>query len=212
MSDSKVIWQHCNECLRETKHSVLYEKKKRDTSSEGIHEIAWITTTSVLECCGCESVALQKTVYCTEDECEESITFPPRISRQKPKWHDSLPIEYQPLLAEVYAALHADSRMLTLMGARALIDVFMTKHIGDIGGFNKKLDQLVALGFLSARDSEMISSAIDAGSAAAHRGHLPTQDSAAAVLDIVENLLHKEVLLDSALRLREAIPARGGKS
>ena len=122
MSESKVIWQHCNECLRETKHSVLYEKKKRDTWSEGNHEIAWITTTSVLECCGCESVALQKTVYCTEDECEESITFPPRISRQRAKWHYSLPSEYQRLLVEVYAALHADSRMLTLMGARALID------------------------------------------------------------------------------------------
>lgn len=212
MIEPKISWHHCNNCLRETKHAELYERKKRDTWTERGYEIAWITTTSVLECCGCESVTLRKSVYCTEDESQEVITFPPAVSRQKPKWHDSLPDEYQVLLTEVYAALHADSRMLVLMGARALIDVFMIKHIGDIGGFEKKLTRLVTLGFLSLRDSEMVASAIDAGSAAAHRGHLPTSDSTTSVLDIVENLLHKAVLLDSASRLREATPARAGKS
>jgi hypothetical protein len=211
MTESKTCWHHCNNCLRETKHIVLYEREKQDVFFEQGHEIEWRTLTSVLECGGCESVALRKSVYCTEDESEVVSIFPPAVSRQKPRWHDSLPEEYQSLLIEVYAALHADSRMLVLMGARALIDVFMTRNIGDIGSFQKKLAGLVTEGFLSVRDSEMIDSAVDAGSAAAHRGHFPTSNSAASVLDIVENLLHKEVLLNAAMRLRETTPPRAGK-
>jgi len=154
-TEPKVIWHHCNGCLRETKHTVLFERRKNDSCLMGNNEIAWITTTLILECCGCESVSLKKSVYCTEDEHEEVTVFPPAVSRQKPIWHTALPVEYQALLTEVYSALHLDSRMLVLMGARALVDMFMTRHIGDKGGFKAKLDQLMTDKFLSVRDAEL---------------------------------------------------------
>lgn len=210
--EPEVIWHHCNECLRENQHTILFERKKRVSHFEGNNEIAWITTTSILECCGCESLSLKKSVYCTEDEHTEVTVFPPSVSRQKPNWHAALPDEYQALLTEIYSALHSDSRMLALMGARALVDMFMTRHIGNKGGFEAKLNQLTKLGFLGARDSEMLSAAIDAGSAAAHRGHCPSQENALSVVDIVENLLHKEVLSQTAETLRRDTPSRNAPS
>jgi hypothetical protein len=51
---------------------------------------------------------------------------------------------------ETYAALHANSKRLALMGARALVDLFMNATIGDIGGFQRKLQKLVEEGYLSS--------------------------------------------------------------
>lgn len=208
----KVIWHHCNVCLQETKHAILFEQIKRDSHFEGGNEISWITTTFIMECCGCETLSLKKSVYCTEDEHESVTVFPPAVSRQKPNWHADLPDEYQTLLSEVYSALHSDSRMLALMGARALVDMFLTSHTGSSDGFEAKIRQLTKNGFLCARDSEILSAAIDAGHAAAHRGHCPSQINTASVLDIVENLLHKEVLAGNAETLRKNIPARSKRT
>lgn len=209
----EIVWHHCNLCLGDKKHSVLFERKNSETDTvEGGYAITWTTTTSVLECGGCASLLLRKTVYCDEDGNTRTTVFPPAISRQKPVWHNQLPAEYRALLSELYSALHADSRALALMGARALIDIFIVKKIGDKGSFNEKLSKLKSDGFITESDFEILSSALDAGSAASHRGYYPSPENAACVLDIVENLLHKEVLTSAALRLKETTPQRIKKS
>lgn len=134
--------------------------------------------------------------------------YPPEVSRQKPAWAKTLPEEYGELIDEVYAALHANSGALALMGARALIDMFMTKRVGDIGGFERKLEKLVTEGFLSTKNKEVLDAAIDAGSAAAHRGHKPSKSDVGRVMDIVENVLQNDVLEDSAKALRTSTPPR----
>ncbi|MGZ5304798.1 MAG: hypothetical protein ACXWDO_11840 [Bacteroidia bacterium] len=70
-------------------------------------------------------------------------------SRQLPKWHDELPAEWHELLKEVYTALHADSGCLAIMGARALVDLFMNEQLGDIGGFAQKIQKLEKNGLVS---------------------------------------------------------------
>lgn len=203
------VWHHCNTCLGNKKHDVRFECKDSESDVvEGHYQITWTTTTSVLECRGCGTLSLSKAIYCDEDGSTTTVVYPPPISRQKPAWHNDLPEEYKGLLAELYTALHADSRALALMGARALIDIFIVKQIGDDGGFKAKLDKLQKEGFLSARDVVILDTAIDAGSAATHRGYSPSTESASCVLDIVENLLHKEVLGQAAIRMKEETPPR----
>lgn len=134
--------------------------------------------------------------------------YPPRASRRLPHWHNQLPSEIVELLEEVYTALHADSRRLAMMGARALIDMVILDKVGDAGSFPEKLSQLVSKGFLSTTNRKVLEAALDVGNAASHRGHQSKTKHVQHVMDIVENLLQASILEPIAQELRDATPAR----
>lgn len=95
-----------------------------------------------------------------------------------------------------------------MMGARTLLDMLMVQKVGDVGSFKQKLKKLQAGGFVSADNVEILDAALDAGNAAAHRGHAPNASDVNTVMDIVENLLQAVyVLPDMAQRLKETTPA-----
>jgi len=128
-------------------------------------------------CCGCDNIVLRRRFWHTDMERGESETeecyntwYPPLIGRQLPIWHKKLGDTERRLIIEIYTALHAKAFSLTLMGLRALLDVYMVKKIGDSGTFKSKLEQLVRIGSLSAAQLKQIEPALEAGSAAAHRG------------------------------------------
>jgi len=80
-------------------------------------------------------------------------------------------------MTEIYAALHADSRSLALMGARTLVDMAILDKIGDAGSFQKKLELMEQKGFVARENRQFLSAALDAGNAAAHRGYNQAQNS-----------------------------------
>ena len=61
---------------------------------------------------------------------------------------------------------------------------------------------------LSQQERSIIEAAFEAGSAAMHRGHQPTFDSLNTVIDIVERVVHAEVLEEKAKELAAATPKR----
>jgi hypothetical protein len=202
---------HCNQCRHQTKHLVVATRIQH--GSEYISEqfeISWRTTFDMLECCGCETVCMRRAYWFSEDpEEEESISYyPPPVSREIPSWLDTLAGDMRALIGEIYTALHADSRRLALMGARALIDLFMLEKVGDAGTFSNKLDKLVAQDYLSARSRAVLEAALDAGSAAAHRGYLPSTGEMSHVMDIIEHLLQHDQLENAAIALRKTTPKR----
>lgn len=95
-----------------------------------------------------------------------------------------------------------------MMGARTIVDMYMNDAVGDIGGFAKKLDKLVADGHLGGQDKAVLETALEAGHAASHRGHLPSSNEISHVMDIVENLLQKKALQRSAAELKKGTPSR----
>ncbi len=125
-----------------------------------------------------------------------------------PKWHDELPKEWSELLKEVYMALHADSRRLALMGARALVDLFMNEQLGDIAGFSQKIKKLEADGLISKPNKAVLEAALEVGHAATHRGHKARATEVDQVIDIVENLLQNHVLAAAADNLKSKTPKR----
>lgn len=210
------VQAHCNQCGHETKHDVV-TMRQHDSSEmvdpyHGI-EVSWSTTYSMLECRGCEEIHLRRSEWCSEDDPMDrrpSTYFPPRVSRRKPAWVDRLavPSEYAELLDEIYVALHADSRRLAMMGARALIDMAITRSVGDQGNFGSGLARLVEKQLISERNREIIKAAVDVGHASAHRGHRPSSDDVNVVIDIVENLIHNELLAGAAQALKSTTPQR----
>lgn len=157
---------------------------------------------------------MSRTEWCSEDDPHDPYVptyFPPRVSRRKPDWLTKNPEikDYLDLFDEIYAALHADSRRLAMMGARAALDMAMTQLAGsDQGNFTAGLSALEADRLLTPGERKIIEAAFDAGSAAMHRGHKPEVDDVNTVIDIVERVVHAEILKSKAKELAEATPKR----
>ena len=200
---------HCNHCRQETSHVAVFEKQNEVSADiESVGEIYWVTTHRLLECCGCQDISLSKAVYFSEADDTQTHFYPPRVSRHKPAWHGELPTDYEQLLAEVYSSLHADNRRLAMMGARALVDLFILRKVGDLGDFSKGMDALEKEVFISVKDRLIVKAAIEAGHAAAHRAYRPTAISLERLMDILENIIQHDVLHESAAALRAATPER----
>lgn len=135
---------------------------------------------------------------------EESHQLPPSVHRQKPDWFNQLPEPLRDLLAEIYSALTIDLRMLPAMGVRAVIDVVCVKLVRDVGTFEKKLALLKGDGHISETEQSILSVAIDAGSASAHRGYVPSRNDLTTLLDIIEHLLRAQYVLPAAAQKMKA--------
>ena len=203
---------HCNKCLGQTKHDVVASRSQTDTEviedEYSYNEITGTITYTMLECRGCGTVTLRRRIICDDMDVDSTDFFPPSISRQLPKWCSDLPSQFSQLLRETYTALHADSRRLAVMGARALVDLFMTRTLGDVGGFTVKMNRLVAEGYLSVQERGVLETALDAGHAVIHRGHIPKPEDVNTVFDIVENLLQQLALKAKVADLKKRTPAR----
>jgi hypothetical protein len=213
MSEKKATRAPCSLCHRDTKHKVL--SLRVTEGSEEIEEVGcvhWRDRYEMLECCGCESVKLRHSSWFSGTD-ETTVTYyPPPISRPLPPWRFKLPFALRSLIDEIYTALHADSRRLALMGARTALDMILLEKVGDVGSFPQKLQALQDQGFIGKRSCEVLTAALDAGSAAAHRGYRPNKDHLAYVMDIVENVLQAVYVLEgAAAELRKKIPKREKK-
>jgi hypothetical protein len=179
---------HCNRCGNTTKHDVLETRKVDENVGEGDTYYAWRHTYDVLECRGCGTLCLRDT-YDDLDERQEIRLFPPPIARPLPSWRSQVPAELGELIEEIYGALQIGAARLALMGTRALVDMVAVREAGDVGTFTAKIAALEQKGFISKRSSEVLAVALEAGSAASHRGYKPEADVLNAVMDIVENVI-----------------------
>jgi hypothetical protein len=210
----KTIWSHCNECGQETKHEIVHNASRRRSFDDDRYSVEVGSDWTIVQCGGCEEVSMRRVDWCSEDDRQDGPNpptfFPARVSRRKPVWltREHAPSSYVGMLDEVYAALHADSRRLAMMGARAIIDVVITRTVGDQGNFPRGLDELEKGNLIGKRDRTIIEAAIEAGSAAMHRGHQPTADDVNVVIDIVERMIQAGILEAKAKELAAATPPR----
>lgn len=212
----RILRSSCSDCAKETDHKLLHETFF-DHVEKDEYEHTWTTTHRMLECCGCHSVSLVRILSSTAYDDIEVQQYPPAVSRRKPTWandpQSDIPADIDSLMDEVYAALHAGSLRLAAMGTRTLVDLLMTDLVKDIGGFGAKLNALVADDFITKRQRDTLEAALDAGSAAAHRGHRPSTHDLNLVMDIVEGIISQTyVHPDAGSRLKGATPPRRKKS
>lgn len=171
--------------------------------------IWWSKDFDVLRCGGCEEVVLRRTFNFSENPEIEVQYFPPPVSRYPPRWRYKLPLDLRLLLEEIYRSLDSANLRLPMMGARTLVDMLIIEKVGDVGTFREKLEALHKAGFLSPQSRDVLEAALDAGNAAAHRGHEASESEVQAVMDIVENMLQGVyVFPDVAKKLRATTPPR----
>lgn len=205
---------YCNRCGQKTKHNVVAERIQEgfEDLRDEEYSVSWKVMYTMFECCGCCNITLRCRSWCSEWDGVEVKFYPPPIGRPLPRWHHKLPLELMALMEEVYTALQANSKRLALMGARALVDDFMNDKVGDIGGFNQKLEELEKQGLISKANRCFLDAALEAGHAVIHRGFNPKKETVEQVMDIVENLLQTYVLDEAADDLKKSIPERKKKS
>lgn len=124
--------------------------------------------------------------------------YPGAMARRMPAWASHLFLDgvldrqidnINELLREIYTGLQNRMPRLAAMGVRALIESVMVQQKADKGSFEQNLKALRDAGHLSAKDSDRLEKVFDAGSAVIHRGHAPTEEEVAAMMDIAEHLL-----------------------
>lgn len=134
------------------------------------------------------------------------------IQRQRPDWFKQIPDSPREVLDEVYLALTLDLRALPAMGVRAVIDAVCTELIGDKGTFENRINRLKEAGHITELTRSILSDAIDAGSASAHRGYIPTREDLTTLLDVVEHFLQAQYVFPQASKKMKAnTPVRTNK-
>lgn len=217
----------CNTCKQPTNHFVQaeYNKHKDDESGD-----FWLKQRLlIVECCGCEHLALIKKTLFSEDieyshhpvtgeECSkgnwDEIIYPPVSYRALPDWFDDLPDPtIKEILQEIYKSLQTESHYLATFGSRTLIDRLFVLTVGDKGNFAKGMQALLDDGKISQHEREVLNPVLEAGHAAAHRAWSPSKDLLATILDTVEGLIYRLLVLPKlAEELEEAVPSRSGKN
>jgi hypothetical protein len=212
----------CNECNGDRNHAVraTFHARGPEGDRDDDGNPLPFDFYEILQCLGCESVTMWRvwweggTYYETPEDGfvyrDEQVTFfPPRSVRPKPKWIDKLPLDFQPILHEIYAALEVDAPTLAAIGVRTVLDVLACKVVGDVGNFPTKLDELEQKGWLSKLDRERLGIVVDAGNAAAHRAFRAPPQALAHMMETLEHLLKSRYILDSeAKALKRATPKR----
>ncbi len=199
--------------------------------------VSWRKDWFILQCRGCTYTFVQTVATNEEDYTEgydengeddiqytETLAFWPALSkRARPDWVGGFgPVELKmaPLhsaLRELYSALEADLRMLAAVGIRTVFDVAsellgVETHLN----FAQKLEKLVEMSHIGGVDQKRLSTLVDAGSAAAHRGWVPSASELDAMVDALEHFIERAFIapirqkaLDERMAdLRKGVPVR----
>ena len=211
---------YCYQCKNDTKQTVLFEKGEIAEPQEIVFfdengkrkESVWTIEARIwkfCQCQGCEKTNLN--VFMRYSPLEGDVLihhFPSKAFREFPMWITHLNKDFTELLAEIYVSLNTGNIRLPIMGTRTLLDMFITEKIGDVGTFKNKLQKLVDEKYISNSSKELLEVALEYGHATIHRGYRPNKDEINGVLDILENILHSEVLKDKTKKLKKSIPKR----
>jgi hypothetical protein len=145
------------------------------------------------------------------DRDEES---PGQHVRGRPQWlwfaFEFNNPEFAALLKELYTALDNNLHVLATIGIRTVFDCAAQLLGCDPSqSFPEKLKELTAGNKIGGEEKEILSILTNAGNAAAHRGWKPTANDIEALMDALENFLHRAFVLKHNLRkVKQNIPLR----
>lgn len=136
-----------------------------------------------------ESIDLNKNLFEEQDNEKEGF-FVIDANVNMPGWYDRLDDVKQALIGEINIAMINNLTALPTIGLRTLIDIVMVEKIGDVGTFNKKLEQFEKNGFATKNQIQLLAKVLDAGNASAHRAYFPNKEDIRTCVDVVKHLLH----------------------
>ena len=216
-SPSGMVMANCNNCGGD--RNAYVRATHAVPGSDG--NVSWATVMEILECGGCSGISVRRRYWFSEwedvyedpltgqlvrDMPEEITCWPAKQTRALPDWADRLADgNLRQVMEEVYVAVDHGLVVLAAIGARTLLDRAMLLKVDDQkNGFRGKLDAMVAGGHMGSEEKDKLLIIADAGSAAAHRAHVPGEKTLDSVLTAVEALLYRLYVLPGEVKAVEA--------
>lgn len=212
--------KYCTYCNRETKQTLLHENQEwvpREVpykeDKKGITKSVWTpvsVTESVFQCNGCSHfhIFIREWADPSTPIIEREWHYPQKVNRPQPNWIKDVDIDLYELLGEIYSNFNNDNFISFSICCRTLLDKLLTEDLGDIGGFQKKLDAFHQGGHITETQKNTLAVLIEAGNASAHRGFKTDPELSQVILDVVEHILKEPVNAQRAALHSQNIPNR----
>ena len=201
---------NCNTCGGERNTFVRARYSIPGRNEDGLE---WRTTMEILECCGCENLSMRREFWFCG--LAGITTYWPPKQAYTPDWGSRLEDDsLRRAMREVYVASNQGLVMLASIGVRTLLDRAFFLLLGeDHNSFAEQLKVMVKKGLLLSSEKEIFQSIVDVGSAAAHRAHVPSQETLIKILKAAESFLYQKFILPGeAKAVKRETPSRGSQA
>ncbi|WP_436872514.1 DUF4145 domain-containing protein [Acinetobacter haemolyticus] len=172
-----------------------------------------LSTEKIFEIFNSVSIEVENKGYC-EIYTSRSVSHPRynNDSLKNRKWSFNLPEDDMLLFFEIISAWDKGLFILSLTGIRTLLDRYIVKLVGDVGGFKAKLNKMLDEKHINKKQHELLNIIIEAGNAASHRGFKPTKDMLDNLLQVVEDIVALEYKTMDFEHYSQLIPQRNSSN
>ncbi len=216
----------CPTCLRDQRVTTKFEEINHWDWDDGENSAQGTNEYYVFECNGCETIIFCKSSSSTTDyDYYENVqgkifhpftnkywpAIPRNTVKRLPLIHFQL---FQPdlyrVLTETYRAVDTSLPTLAAIGIRTSFDVAsVILDIDQTLGFDKKIEKLRKDGFISGKDKKALETLVNAGSAAAHRGWTPSNETLHILVEILNGFIENHLIRPGRIdRIRAQIPSK----
>jgi hypothetical protein len=201
---------YCRTCKVPTNHKLIHEEKTHGGTDDGY--IQWMTTYSLIQCLGCETVSFLEIYGDSEmvefDEDEEKYeyyvnkTIYPYLLEDV---NELEPVHYIPspikeIYKETISAYKANCLILTAGGLRAIIEATCNHLKVRKGNLATRIDLLHDKGHLTLNESKRLHSIRFLGNDALHEIENPKKESLIVLFEIVNHLLENLFISDKKIQ------------
>lgn len=200
----------CAKCSIETRHKVMQSVDVDGAALDWDYQYA--NKFQIVQCQGCDSISFRKWHSNSEDHsrdferdeyypAEVVEIYPIRVvGRHKLRQDHFLPFEVKRIYDETHAALCNELPILAGIGIRALIETICKQKKATGKSLEQKIDNLVALGVLTQKGSEILHSMRILGNEAAHEVKPHSEETLNLAMDVVEHLLADVYILPATTK------------
>jgi hypothetical protein len=196
----------CEQCGRETSHSVRCGMESHDSSPDG--DIHGTDKYLVVQCMGCKTLSFCQESWNSEDfdvgsgEFIISRSLYPQRIIGRPLLDDRwfLPQQIREVYEQTRAAIIQNLPILAGIGVRAIIETVCKEQNATGRNLAERIDALATLQLIARREALVLHSLRFMGNAAAHETKAHSTAELNASLNIVEHLLNTVYLLERQQR------------
>lgn len=219
--ETGTTWLACQRCEKVTRHEALTRVAEYHESPGGDIQV-WNDYLTV-RCNGCGTVSFAVASSCSEDVEYDSDTgherlsvsyklYPNRVARRpQMRFATQLPHSIYCVYQETHDSMCSDKPILAGIGIRAIVDAVCKVKKVEGGTLEKKIDNLVTMGFIASEGADFLHRIRSLGNKAAHEVEAHSDQELAAAMEIVEQLLQAVFVLPGLAKTLPEAPKRSPK-
>lgn len=188
----------CGNCDQPTRHFVV----ESVNTTRVVHGYTFTHNYEIVRCNGCDRISFRHHLRIVDLKKKEEVfvdrehLYPPHVAGRRKLSDDyQLPEQVGRIYRETHQALCAQQVVLAGIGIRALIEAVCREKNTTGATLEKRIDNLVTLGVLTAAGASILHKLRTMGNVAAHEVQPHSEKDLSVAFDVVEHLLEGVYLL-----------------